>query len=116
MGIYERVEAVLAEIFGGNYYVDFPDFGEGQEPEAYAVYDLREWTVNYVADVPQNKRLWVTVSVFSPRVCPELYRRVEAGLLAAGFVYQGDEGLHTDTLYPHKKRKIMDFIIDIEIE
>lgn len=109
MNIKKLLESVLSVLFD-SYFHGMPDFGEGQEPEIYAVYTLQHKPESFVSGRKTTDAYFIMLSVFTPVNDTELYDRVENALTRAGFLYQGGREVGLGLSYPQKFQYSMDFI------
>lgn len=114
MNIYEKTESILAALFN-NYYHGMPDFGEGQEPERYAVYTVIHKPEHFVSGKKTADGYFVSLSVFTPRLDTELYDKVEEAFTNDNFIFQQGRCLDFVNDYPQKIQYSMDFIISIDL-
>lgn len=114
MSIYEKIEALLSSLFD-NYYHSMPDFGEGQEPERYAVYTVIHKPEHFVSGKKTADSYFVSLSIFTPRLDTELYDKVEEAFTNDGFIFQQGRSLDFMNDYPQKNQYSMDFIISIDV-
>lgn len=115
MSIYDKTEALLSSLFD-NYYHGMPDFGEGQEPERYAVYTVLHKPEHFVSGKKTADGYFVSLSVFTPRLDTELYDKVEEAFTNDDFIFQQGRCLDFVNGYPQKTQYSMDFIISIDYE
>lgn len=116
--ITEKVNAVLSSVFG-HYYNAMPEFAEGEEPDAYAAYFIREKPANFASSVYHAKTYWVSVSIISLRYDRTLYRQVEKAFAKEGFTYAGGadvSGYESSNPYPHRHQYSQEYLISTDLE
>lgn len=114
MSIYEKTEVLLSSLFD-NYYHDMPDFGEGQEPEKYAVYTVIHKPEHFVSGRKTADGYFISLSVFTPKLDMELYNKIEEAFTNDNFIFQQGRCLDFVSGYPHAVQYSMDFIISIDV-
>ncbi len=102
------IETILCILFD-SYFHGMPDFGEGQEPEIYAVYILQHKPEHFVSGKKTANSYMVMLSVFTPSIDTRLYEKVENAYTKAGFLYQGGREVDFGLEYPQKYQYSMDF-------
>lgn len=116
--INEKVNAVLNTVF--DFYCNsMPEFAEGEEPDTYAVYFIREKPTNFASGTYLAKSYWVSVSIISLAYDRNLYRQVEEAFANAGFTYAGGTDVngyeHTNP-YPHRYQYSQEYLISMDLE
>lgn len=114
MNIYEKTESVLASLFD-NYYHGMPDFGEGQEPERYAVYTVLHKPEHFVSGRKTADSYFIMLSIFTPRLDPTLYTEIEEAFTDDGYTFQQGRQVDFRDEFPQKTHYSMDFIISIDV-
>ena len=114
MNIYEKTEGALASLFD-NYYHGMPDFGEGQEPERYAVYTVIHKPEHYVSGKKTADSYFVMLAIFTPRLDTELYDNIESVFTDEGYIFQQGQQVDFQNEFPQKTHYSMDFIISIDV-
>lgn len=109
MRIQKIIEAILSALFD-SYFHGMPNFGEGQEPDSYAVYTLQHKPENYVSGRKTSNAYFFMLSVFTPTNDVELYDKTENAFTKAGFMYQGGREVDFGLEYPQKYQYSMDFV------
>lgn len=109
MRIQKLIEAILSVLFD-SYFHGMPDFGEGQEPDSYAVYTLQHKPENYVSGRKTSNAYFFMLSVFTPANDIELYDKTENAFVNAGFIFQGGREVDFGLEYPQKYQYSMDFV------
>ncbi|MCM1055942.1 MAG: hypothetical protein NC394_10530 [Bacteroides sp.] len=113
MNIYEKTESVLALLFD-SYYHGMPDFGEGQEPDRYAVYTVLHKPEHFVAGRKTADSYFIMLSIFTPRLDPSLYDKAENAFTDKGYIFQQGRRADFDNGFPQKTHYSMDFIISAD--
>lgn len=114
MNIYEKTESILAALFN-NYYHGMPDFGEGQEPERYAVYTVLHKPEHFVSGKKTADSYFIMLSIFTPRFDNELYKKVENAFTNEGYILQQGREIDFQNNFPQTIQYSMDFIISIDV-
>lgn len=119
MNIYENTESILAPLFD-NYYHSMPDFGEGQEPERYAVYTVIHKPEHFVSGKKTADSYFIMLTIFTPRLDSELYDKIEGAFTDEGYIFQHGREVdfytrESQNSFPQKVQYSMDFIISIDV-
>lgn len=114
MNIYEKTESILASVFD-NYYHGMPDFGEGQEPERYAVYTVLHKPEHFVSGKKTADSYFIMLSIFTLRLDSELYDKIESFFTDEGYILQQGREVDFQNEFPQKTHYSMDFIISIDV-
>lgn len=109
MRIQKAIEEILGTLFD-SFFHGMPDFGEGQEPDRYAVYTLQHKPENYVSGRKTSNAFYCMLTVFTPSNGGELYDSIEEAFTSAGFLYQGGREIDFGLEYPQKYQYSMDFV------
>ena len=113
----DKVDAVLSTVFD-HYYNGMPEFAEGEEPDTYAVYSVREKPDNFASGKYHAKTYWVSVSIISDALDRSLYGQTENAFVTAGFIYSGGTdvpGYESSEAYPHRYRYSQEYLISVDI-
>lgn len=117
--ITEKVNEVLASVFG-HYYNAMPEFAEGEEPDVYAAYFIREKPADFASGVYHAKTYWVSVSIITVEAYDyALYDRTEAAFRKAGFTYAGGadvSGYESSGPYPRRHQYSQEYLISTDLE
>lgn len=114
MNIYEKTESVLA-LFFDSYFHGMPDFGEGREPEKYAVYTVVHKPEHFVSGRKTADGYFVMLSIFTPRLDITLYTEIEEAFTNEGYTFQQGREVDFRNEFPQKTHYSMDFIISIDV-
>ena len=114
MNIYEKTEDVLA-LFFNSYFHGMPDFGEGQEPLRYAVYTVVHKPEHFVSGRKTADSYFIMLSIFTPRLEPTLYTKIEEAFTDEGYTFQQGRQVDFRDEFPQKTHYSMDFIISIDV-
>ena len=116
--INNLVNETLDSVFN-HYYDSMPEFAEGEEPDIYAVYFIRDKPSAFSSGIYLAKTYWVSVSIISLEYDRKLYRLAEAAFRNAGFIYSGGsdvKGYESSEPYPHRCQHSQEYLITIETE
>lgn len=118
MDISEKVNDTLSQIFD-HYYDSMPEFAEGEEPDTYAVYSVRDRPENFASGVYHAKTYWISLSIITLSYDRELYRQTEEAFVIEGFIYSGGtdmSGYEGSEPCPQRHQHIQEYLIFTDLE